>query len=265
MTSLSRLQESWEGFAQIDPLWAICADPAKRGNQWNEKEFFETGKREIEMVMRHLRSLELVPDKSSAVLDFGCGVGRLTGALSTHFDDCWGLDISSTMIELAKKFHQADPRCTFAVNQADDLGCFADGQFEFIYTSIVLQHMARKLAVKYLLEFVRVLKPGGILLFQIADRDLTPVIQRIRNAVGFQSRWNRLLKRNTVEAFRMEMHCVPEAEVRKLLSGQSVRIVDVKLTNSTEGSFNGNLQFLSKEPQAGYVSKQYSVVKGSPK
>jgi ubiquinone/menaquinone biosynthesis C-methylase UbiE len=265
MTSLSKLQESWEGFAQIDPLWAICADPAKRGKQWTEEEFFETGKREIELVMQYLRSLELAPDTSSAVLDFGCGVGRLTGALSTHFDDCLGLDISPTMIELAKKFHQAAPRCMFAVNQAEDLKRFADGQFGFIYTSIVLQHMTRKLAVKYLLEFVRVLKPGGILLFQIADRDMTPMVQRIRNVIGFESRWNRFLQRKKVEAYRMEMHCTPEARIRKLLARQNVQIVDVKLTNSTEGSFNGNLQFLSEEPRAGYVSKQYCVVKGSPK
>src|SRR5258708_1636634 len=110
MTSLSRLQKSWECFAQIDPLWAICADPAMRGNQWTEKEFFDTGRREIGRVLEYLQTLELVPAKSQIALDFGCGVGRLTSALSAHFDQCWGLDISPTMIERAKSFHHSNPR-----------------------------------------------------------------------------------------------------------------------------------------------------------
>lgn len=43
MSSLSKLQENWEGFAQADPLWAICVDSLKRGNRWTQEEFFATG------------------------------------------------------------------------------------------------------------------------------------------------------------------------------------------------------------------------------
>jgi hypothetical protein len=59
----------------------------------------------------------------------------------------------------------------------------------------------------------------------------------------------------------MEMNCIAESEIRQLFSGQSVRIVDVRFTNSTDRSFNGNIQFVEQEPNRGHISKQYCVVK----
>jgi hypothetical protein len=39
------------------------------------------------------------------------------------------------------------------------------------------------------------------------------------------------------------------------------RVADVRLTNSTDPAFCGDLQYLASEPEFGYVSKQYCVVK----
>jgi len=261
MTSLRESQENWEGFARSDPLWAICTDPAKRDSNWTLEKFFATGRREIHTVLTYVQSLGLSPDKHSSALDFGCGVGRLTAALSGHFDECWGVDISPTMIQLAAKFHESNPRCRFLLNDTSDLRQFKDGYFGFIYSSIVLQHIQEKHVQSYLSEFIRVLKAGGILVFQIPDRDCTRWLQKIRNRVGLRRRVSRLLGRKTSDAFRMAMHCIPESKIRQFLSSQNLHIVDVRLTNSTDGNFNGNLQFLDHEPQHGFVSKQYCVIK----
>jgi SAM-dependent methyltransferase len=262
MASLRKLQENWDGFARTDPLWAICVDPRKRNHKWNKQEFFDTGRKEIERVLQYLESLGLSIDRTAVALDFGCGVGRLTRALATHFHECWGVDISPTMIQMASDLHRNHSRCNFLLNQAGDLQDLSDGSFGFIYTSIVLQHLEKKYARIYLLELVRVLKPGGIFVFQVADRERTGLVRRLKKLGGFfRSKLFRLLKPIGIESFRMEMHCIPEKEIRELLSSQDVRILDVQLTNSTEGSFNGNLRFLEQEPRHGYVSKQYCVVK----
>jgi SAM-dependent methyltransferase len=261
MSSLNKMQENWEGFAQADPLWAICVDARKRGNRWTKEEFFETGRTEIGRVMQYVRSLDLSPDTTSAALDFGCGVGRLTRALAQFFPEVWGVDISPMMIRLATELRTDDAGCNFWLNERDDLRKFSDGHFGFVYTSIVLQHIGSKYVRKYLLEFIRVLKPGGLLVFQVPDRDRTSLFFKVRNFIGFRRKLNWLLGRRDIGAFRMEMHCVPESQIRDLLSRPDVRLVDVKLTNSCEGAFNGELQFLEKEPEHGYVSKQYCVVK----
>jgi len=59
----------WERLAQSDPLWAVLSDPSKRGRQWDVGYFFETGKREISLLMHQLRVLGCVPSRGTA-LDF---------------------------------------------------------------------------------------------------------------------------------------------------------------------------------------------------
>jgi ubiquinone/menaquinone biosynthesis C-methylase UbiE len=261
MSSLSKLQENWEGYAQVDPLWAICTDSLRRGNQWTEEDFFETGRTEIGRVMTYARSLGLFPDAASPALDFGCGVGRLTRALAQYFPECWGVDISPTMVRLAQRFNQDCARCHFWLNDKDDLHRFPNEHFGFIYSSIVLQHIQRKYVKRYLVELVRTLKAGGIFVFQAPEREKSSLAYKLRNKVGLRRRITRLRGQKSLDAFHMEMHCITEKEIRELLSDEPVRIVEVKLTNSSIGNFNGNLEFLDREPELGFVSKQYCLVK----
>lgn len=261
MSSLNKLQENWEGFAQVDPLWAICVDSQRQGNKWTKEDFFETGKTEIGKLMTYLQSLGLPLDRGATALDFGCGVGRLTRALAQYFPECWGVDISPTMVRLAQEFNKDRGVCHFLLNESDDLSRFPDEKFGFIYTSIVLQHIRRKYVERYLAELIRVLKAGSIFVFQVPEREKTSLVAKLRNKVGFRRKLTRLQGRKNLDAFHMEMHCISEKELRELLSRQPVRIVDVRLTNSSTGSFNGNLVFLEREPDRGFVSKQYCLVK----
>jgi ubiquinone/menaquinone biosynthesis C-methylase UbiE len=260
MTSLYELQKNWESLAQADPLWSICTDPEKRSQKWDTEEFFATGKREVEKVLVYLRELGIQIDQESPALDFGCGVGRLTRALACHFPDCWGIDISPTMVRLAEEFHRENQRCRFCVNESPDLRMFRDEFFGFIYTSIVFQHIERKYVKNYLLELARILKPGGIFVFQVVDRFQAGALEKLRHKLGVRRRLSRLLKTNQA-AFRMEMHCIPEKHMRNLLSGLKVRITDVQWTNSAEPGFNGNLQYLDHDPEHGFISRQYCVIK----
>ncbi len=257
MTSLQELQRNWEGYAQADPFWSICTDPEKRNKKWDEREFFETGTREIAKILGYVRSCGLRP--TGPALDFGCGVGRLTQALSEHFEECWGVDISPTMIDLAKRFHVDNPRCRFLVNATDNLQTFSDDYFGFAYTSIVLQHIKRRFVEHYVQDLIRVLKPGGIFIFQVPDRDASGIVRRVRNKLRLRGRIRRFVLRQAV--FNIEMHCISEKHVRKLLHTSNAELIDVKLTNSTDMAFIGNLQFLDREPEDGFISKQYCAVK----
>jgi SAM-dependent methyltransferase len=260
MKSLQELQRNWEGFAQTDPLWSICTDPQKRKNKWKPEEFFATGRKEIGTVLGCIGGLGLKVDEHSPALDFGCGVGRLTRAMAAHFQECWGIDISPTMIRLAQEFNRNIPQCSFLLNEQDSLAGFADNYFGFIYTSVVLQHIAEPYSRNYLMELIRLLRPGGALVFQIPDRFHQSAAQKLRMKLALRSRLRRLLRPR--ESFVMEMHCIPETAVRELTRGAGASVIDVRVTNSTDPAFSGNLLYLEKEPESGYVSKQYCVVKG---
>ena len=66
---------------------------------------------------------------------------------------------------------------------------------------------------------------------------------------------------NGDRAYLMDLHCMAEADVSKVMESAGARIVDVRWTNSTQPSFNGKLEYLAEAPAKGYVSKQYCAVR----
>ena len=166
------LRQNWNKLGEIDPLWAILSDPRKKKNGWNKDEFFKTGEAEIEWLMDYVGSLPLKIPRSEA-LDFGCGVGRVTQALCKYFDHCSGVDIAGSMIRLANEYNQYGDRCRYYVNGPEDLRMFSDDHFDFIYSNIVLQHMEAEYSKRYIKEFVRLLKIGGLAVFQVPSQPIT--------------------------------------------------------------------------------------------
>ena len=162
----------WEHAAQRDPLWAVLSDPSKRGRLWDLRAFFETGTREISLLLYQLRRLGRFPQTGRA-LDFGCGVGRLTQPLAATFSEAVGVDASPTMIELAQRL-SFQPAARYVLNQSPMLEQFATGSFDFVYSDIVLQHLEPDAAERYAGEFLRVLKPGAVAVFQLPSHQRTP-------------------------------------------------------------------------------------------
>jgi SAM-dependent methyltransferase len=264
---LVELKRNWEAFAQSDPFWAICVDPSKKHKRWDPREFFLTGVREISTVLAYVESLGLALDTSGIALDFGCGVGRLTQALAERFATCYGVDISPTMISLANQYNRLPTKCHYFINDRDNLSMFGDNQFNFIYSSIVLQHMESKYMDRYVREFIRVLKPepNGILVFQVpalyrSAKGIRGYVQNLRSKLRVRTAVKNLLRPERVPI--MEMHCIPEYEVIRLVNGQQARVLDIRATNSTERAFlQGELVYLKEDRREGYINRQYCVAK----
>ena len=165
-------QRNWNRLGEIDPLWAILSDPRKKQNGWNKDEFFKTGEAEIDWLMDYVGSLP-VKMRNGEALDFGCGVGRVTQALCKYFDHCAGVDIAGSMIRLANEYNRYDSRCRYYLNEAEDLRMFGDDRFDLIYSNIVLQHMEPKYSKRYIGEFIRILRIGGLAVFQAPSEPMT--------------------------------------------------------------------------------------------
>ena len=261
VSTLDNLKNAWEGLAGRDALSAILTDDSKTGGKWDIAEFLATGDAEIETVMKHLAAIGHVPDFGGAALDFGCGVGRLTQALARRFASCIGVDISQEMVRQAEAINQ-NPHCRYVASSTTRLP-FESASFSFLYSNIVLQHVPRSLARNYLREFVRVLAPGGVLVFGVQDSfaapDFSSRLVRVRHVLHLRSRIRVALKRGPGD---MQMHCLPEAIVRRTLASAKIpaRIVDVRFTNTAARDFNGKLVYLDQPPISGYVGKQYCVV-----
>jgi len=162
MRGIAVPKREWEDLAHLDPFWAILTEHDKKFGQWNRDVFFETGQAEIDEVMS---SCGFARGDNGVALDFGCGVGRLSRALTRYFGHVHGVDVSREMVRLAMAF---TPSCSFHINESENLSLFSADYFQFIYSNILLQHQpSREIAKGYIREFIRVLEPGGTLIFQI--------------------------------------------------------------------------------------------------
>lgn len=110
--------------------------------------------------------------KEKVGLDFGCGCGRNVQNLITRFKRMDGIDISPVLIEQARANILKDGHSpeSFRLYVADgvSLNGIDDNEYDFIMSTIVLQHIAvYQIRYNYFKEFLRVLKPGGLLSFQM--------------------------------------------------------------------------------------------------
>lgn len=160
------LQRSWQRLADTDPRWAILSDPGREGGGWDDAAFWQSGERFVHWLALHLDGLSALPARGHA-LDFGCGHGRLTQALAAHFETVTGVDVAASMLDAARRCNRHGDRVRYVHNAATDLSGIADASFDFVLTVLVLQHMRPDYAQGYLREFVRVLRPGGVLFAQL--------------------------------------------------------------------------------------------------
>ena len=163
---LAQLEAIWEGQAASDPLWAILSEPHKRGRKWTLDEFFATGETLVAEWLGRATAAGAVIHHGTAV-DFGCGIGRLTQALADRFDAVVGVDISRTMVDIARRMNRHGDRVTYRHNPQSDLSLLADASADLLFTVIVLQHIRPALAESYVDEFFRVVRPGGLVIFHV--------------------------------------------------------------------------------------------------
>lgn len=168
--SFEDVRRDWVRLGEEDPLWAVYVAADKRGGRWDPEQFLATGRADVAASVRWLTELGSGP-RWGRVLDFGCGAGRLSQALAEHADEVVGVDVSPPMLEVARRLDSSG-RCTFVLNESQDLGRFPAESFDLVYSELVLQHLPAPAIDGYLAEFVRVLRPGGVALLQCTTRPL---------------------------------------------------------------------------------------------
>jgi trans-aconitate methyltransferase len=238
--NIEQLRLHWDSLGKDDPLWAILTHPDKKRGRWALDKFFQSGADEIRGVMESLRRLGHT-ERLGRAMDFGCGVGRLTQALAVYCDEVVGVDIAASMIEHANGFNRHGQRCRYVLNTGADLAALDPLRFDFIYSNIVLQHMAPQHSAGYIREFIRLLAPNGVLVFQLPEKPAKTSVGLLLN----------VLPVGLVRTFRkMDMYGTPRDRVVRLVEEAGARIIDVQADSQAGPHWIGHRYYIRKHGAA---------------
>lgn len=115
------------------------------------------------------------------VLDIGCGAGILTNALAKKGHEVFGIDLSSSSLEVARKY---DETKTVSYQTANGYSLpYPDRSFDVVCAMDLLEHVEEPRLV--ISEASRVLKPGGLFFFHTFNRNIISYLLVIKGVEWF--------------------------------------------------------------------------------
>lgn len=174
-------KDFWNRKARENPLWYVSSFGPYQGR--DEQEFWRSG----QTIWNEIKqAIGYDPDPSHTVIEIGCGVGRLTRAISPEVVKVFAQDISEEMLEIAKSHRLTN--VTFVCTGGADLASIESGCADLVLAYCVFQHLPSLAALdQYLREMVRAAKRDAMIAFTLAPRTwrvtLLPLLRARRRAL----------------------------------------------------------------------------------
>lgn len=207
-----QLRNTWVNFGKTEPFWSVITNENFKSHTLSEKSienFFNTGKQHIDYLEKILNDHNMT-FKNNTVLDFGCGIGRLMKNLYPICREVYGMDVSASHLDLAKKHV---PGANFyLVDDFEKLPEITEKP-DIIYSILTLQHNRPELIKKYSKMLINMLKPSGIALLHIP--------YKINNYTNFNDDVNR-----------MEMHFISKRDFVFLFDKKFCKVESIIESNN---------------------------------
>jgi SAM-dependent methyltransferase len=155
------MRRFWDRAARENALWYV--DTSLSFEAPDVARFLETGRA---IVAEAVDEAPISPPAATLAVEVGSGLGRVCLALAERFERVVGIDVSPEMIKRATEF-VSDKRITFLEGDGSSLSGIADASADLVVSFTVFQHIPRASIIEgYIIDAGRVLKPGGLFVFQ---------------------------------------------------------------------------------------------------
>jgi len=163
MDAADLMRQDWDERARKDAFHYI----ASWRKDWTPETFFKSGEEDYQHLVAPFFVRSQWEPAGKSMLELGCRAGRMTQNFSRRFSEVIALDISSEMLRYAQVLSPEASNVKWMLGNGTDLSSLPDQSVDFGFSDIVLHHMPDPIiALRYIQEMLRVLKPGGISLFQ---------------------------------------------------------------------------------------------------
>jgi len=133
--------------------------------QYKAGAFLEDGKRAFASLVGILKKNSIDISVCDAVLDFGCGCGRVARYLcGIKKTGVYGADYNPSLIQWCQ---QNLRHGSFEQNNLAPPLSFPSSRFDLVYVLSVFTHLPESLQQAWMTEFGRIVRPGGHLLFTV--------------------------------------------------------------------------------------------------
>ncbi len=215
---LEHVRRTWIALGQEKAHWSVLsADQFLPDRiEKNREAFYRSGDGLVATLVATLARQGIAPDQLPHVVEFGCGVGRVTPHLAARFTAVTATDISHPHLEMAKAVTKS-PNVHFALTELPDFG-IPDG-CDLWFSYIVLQHNPPPVMALILRRAFEALRPGGMAVFQVpvyASRYAFDLADYLRRPPSTE----------------IEMHCLPQSVVFALAAEAGCVPLEVREDNA---------------------------------
>jgi len=232
-----RIRSQWARLGDVDPYWSVLTDEAFRGPRLDDglrDQFYATGAATAELIDTVAARCGVTVDPQGVCLELGCGVGRVTAHLARRFRRVVAVDISAGNLSLCREMLV---RCgidnveAVQVHSPADVGALP--HFDFLFSTIVLQHNPPPVQYYLLDTLLKKVSACGGFLFQLPT-----------HMPDYEFRAEDYLASAMDD---MELHCLPMAEVFRLLARRRLQPLEVLMDGWT-GVYGSHTFFGVKRP-----------------
>ncbi len=228
---LRHIETNWKMLGETEPHWSVLTSDRFKADKIDENlnDFYGSGNSSVALFTAAASRCHVSLLPGGTCFELGCGVGRVTLALSEAFSWVIASDISLSHLQLARDAAARKGADNIEFVHLQTVGAISDiASFDYFFSVIVLQHNPPPVIKSLLGAILRKMNSGGLAYFQVPTYRLGYSFGAGKYLSGISSNG------------KMEVHVLPQSDVFEIIRDTGCEVLEVR-----EDGWAGSPMFIS--------------------